>query len=82
VLDKLNKIPKGYSEGIFNEKKYGITKAVFNKGKSIKIYAEKLGGKNLVSLNYYRTSNKEVLKPCEMSEQKVKDFISKVILIK
>ena len=62
VLDFLNKVPEGYSEGIYEGKKYGLTKTTFNDGKSIKFYGDELGGNNFVSLNYYITRSKELLK--------------------
>ncbi len=74
------KIPLGYTEGIYNDKKYSITKTVFNENKSFKIYAEELGGTDFVSLNFYITSSQELLKPCEMPEQKVIDFLKNVVL--
>jgi len=80
LLNLIKKIPTGYSEGIYQGKKYGISKQVFNKGKSYKIYGEELGGNDFISLNYYITSKKEWLKPCEMPEQKVVDFLRKVEL--
>lgn len=82
VLDFLNKVPEGYSEGIYEGKKYGLTKTTFNDGKSIKFYGDELGGNNFVSLNYYITMHKELLKPCEMSAQKVINFLMDVELVK
>ena len=79
VLDHINKIPVGYSEGIFQQKKYGITRTDFNAGKSLKIYAEELGGTDFISLNYYKTSNGDLLKPCEMPQEKVITFLEHVI---
>ncbi len=81
VLNSLKSIQEGYSEGIYNDTKYGITKTTFNSGKSIKLYAEELGGNDFVSLNYYITKTKELLKPCEMPEQKVIDFLKNVTLL-
>ena len=81
LLNFIQKIPEGYSEGILSNKKYGISKKTFNKGKSFKIYAEELGGNDFVSLNYYVTNKNELLKPCEMPEQKVVDFLTKVRII-
>lgn len=78
VLEDLNKVSEGYSEGYYNSKKYGITKTTFNNGKSIKFYAEELGGNDFVSLNYYITKDKDLLKPCEMPEQKVIHFLQHV----
>jgi len=75
VLDYIHKIPLGYSIGKYQYKKYGITKSIFNNGRSIKIFAEELGGQDFISLNYYITKNKEWLKPCEMPEEKVIGFL-------
>ncbi len=77
----LNTIDEGYSEGIYNNKKYEITKTIFNKGKSIKLYAEELGGNDFIRLNYYITKSKDLIKPCEMPEPKVMDFMKNVKLI-
>ncbi len=79
VLNYINKIPEGYSEGIYMNAKYGITKSVFN-NKSFKVYAKELKGTNFISLNYYITSTKKLLKPCEMPEQKVIHFLQHVTL--
>lgn len=75
LLDSIKNIPEGYSEGIYQDAKYGITKTIFNNGKSFKIYAEELQGTNFISLNYYITSSSQFLKPCEMPEQKVIHFL-------
>ena len=80
TIEFINRIPLGYSVGIYKDKKYGITKSIFNKGKSIKVFAEELGGNDFISLNYYITEKKDWLKPCEMPEQKVIDFLKGVIL--
>jgi len=82
VLDFIHKLPIGYSEVLYANKKYGVTRTDFNSGKSIKIYAEELGGNNFISLNYYVTSSKELLKPCEMPEQKVIHFLKNLTVIR
>ena len=71
----IEKLPNGYSEGMYNNTKYGISKQTFNDGRSFKIFAKELGGNDFISLNFYITSQKEWLKPCEMPEQKVMDFL-------
>jgi hypothetical protein len=68
-------IPKGYSEFHYNKRKYRVTRTDFNDGKSIKVFAEELGGTDFISFNYYITNNDTYLKPCEMPEQKVMDFL-------
>ncbi len=78
VLKIIKDLPEGYSEGMYMKKKYGITKASFNKGKSFKVYAKELGGTDFISLNYYLTSTEEKLKPCEMPDEKVLHFLHNV----
>ena len=68
-------IPQGYSTVFYRQKKYGVNRNDFNNGKSIKVFAEELGGNDFISLNYYITSSSERLKPCEMPSEKVIDFL-------
>lgn len=79
--DLIDQIPEGYSEGMYQDRKYGISKKLFNSGKSQKIFAEELGGNDFISLNYYQTSERELLKPCEMPESKVIAFLSGLTLL-
>lgn len=81
LLSYIKKLPEGYSEGIYKGTKYGITKTTFTQGHSFKIYAEELGGNDFISLNYYITRQKELLKPCEMPEEKIIDFLKNVELL-
>ena len=80
LLKQIKIIQKGYSEVLYLNKKYGITKSKFNNGYSYKIYAEELGGNVFISLNYYITSKEEILKPCEMPKQKVIHFLNNIKL--
>ncbi len=80
VLKVIKKLPEGYSEGTCQSKKYGITKESFNNGKSFKVYGKELGGTNFISLNYYCTTSDGLLKPCEMSREKVIAFLENVKL--
>ena len=77
----IEKVPEGYTLGMFCNKKYGITKQIFNDGKSFKIYAKELKGTDFVSLNYYMCKDKNYIKPCEMSQDKVVDFLKEVKII-
>ncbi|WP_298540146.1 peptide methionine sulfoxide reductase [uncultured Aquimarina sp.] len=81
LLEYIKRIPEGYSEGIYKNIKYSITKETFNKGKSFKIYGKELQGNDFISLNYYITSTSELLKPCEMPEQKVVDFLENIVIV-
>jgi len=78
MLEYLNSIPEGYSIAYFQNKKYGLSKTIFNHGYSIKIYAEELAGNDFISLNFYITKHKNYLKPCEMPMQKVIKFLKEV----
>ncbi|MEO1054202.1 MAG: peptide methionine sulfoxide reductase [Bacteroidota bacterium] len=73
--DIIMAIPIGYSEVSFEGKKYGLTRSDFNGGKSLKVYAEELGGTDFISFNYYITSKDTLLKPCEMPDEKVRHFL-------
>lgn len=82
LLEKIKQLPLGYSEVMYKNKKYGVTRADFNDGKSFKVYAEALGGTDFISLNYYVTQSSGLLKPCEMPEKKVIDFLENLKIIK
>lgn len=80
VFETIQKLPEGYWEGSYKSKKYGITKETFAGGKSFKVFGKELGGSDFISFNYYRTSNKDFLKPCEMPVEKVLAFLKNVEL--
>ncbi|AVA24310.1 hypothetical protein [Rhizobium sp. NXC24] len=44
-------------------------------GRRTCLFAEELGGRDIVSFNIYRLSGHLTLKPCEMSSSKVIDFL-------
>jgi len=75
IIERISKLPEGYSEVVYKTRKYSVSKTIFNKGKSLKVYAEELGGSDFISFNYYRTLTSNPLKPCEMPEHKVLDFL-------
>jgi len=82
VGDILKTFPNGYSDVWYLGSRYGVNKTIYNNGNSIKLYAEELGGKNFISLNYYITKNSELLKPCEMSTDKILHFLEHFQIIK
>jgi hypothetical protein len=71
----LDAIPEGYSTTTHNGQKYGVSKSLFNAGKSIKVYAEELSGTDFISFNFYPILSGHPLKPCEMAEEKVTEFL-------
>jgi hypothetical protein len=68
-------IPEGYSEGTYQGRRYRIEKTTLTQGRSLKLYARDLGGTDFISLNLYHLASGDVLKPCEMAEAKVRDFV-------
>jgi len=72
---RLKKLPLGSFYAYFNNKKYLVNKEVYSNGKIIKIFAKELAGNDIVSGNYFKTIKKGLLKPCEMSERKVINFV-------
>jgi hypothetical protein len=73
---RLDGFPEGYFEATYLGRRYGARKASFNNGRSAKLVADELGGRDYISLNLYRLADgRALLKPCEMPEKKVADFI-------
>jgi hypothetical protein len=75
LLQIIQSIPLGYSEVQYQGRKYSLTRQDLANGRSIKVFARELGGTDFISFNYYLTSDQDRLKPCEMPEQKVIDFL-------
>ncbi len=59
----------------YNSRTYLATKSSYAKGRVLKFYAKELGGRDFVSLNLFLTKQSPLLRPCEMSPQKVIDFL-------
>ena len=72
---KLLTLPNGANDVFYQEKRYLLRKETLLNGKLIKIYAEQLRHRDIVSGNYYPTMKGGMLKPCEMSDAKVIDFV-------
>jgi hypothetical protein len=77
----LDLIPLGYSEGLYRGRRYGMQKTLHAGGKGLKFFARELGGTDFVSLNLYQLALGDLLKPCEMPEAKVRDFILSVTIL-
>jgi hypothetical protein len=69
------RVPEGWSQVEYDGRRWGVTRTLHGDGRSEWILAEELGGTDLVSANLYRVGGEDVLKPCEMPEQKVFDFL-------
>ncbi|HHD78953.1 MAG TPA: peptide methionine sulfoxide reductase [Epsilonproteobacteria bacterium] len=72
---KLLALPNGANNVIYLGKRYLLRKETLLEGKLLKIYAERLDTVDIVSGNYYPTMKGGILKPCEMSDTKVIDFV-------
>ena len=72
---KLLALPNGANDVIYNHKRYLLRKETLLNGKLLKVYAEELGANDIVSGNYYPSMKGGMLKPCEMSDVKVIDFV-------
>jgi len=81
LKELIDQVAEGSSSGAYRGRKYALSKTTFNGGRSCKIYAEELGGRDFISLNFYRTRRGDRIKPCEMPEEKVVDFLREVDLI-
>lgn len=68
-------LPEGWSEVTYAGRRYGLTKITHAGGRSLSVYAEQLGGADVISANVYRTTSGAVLKPCEMPAATVLDFL-------
>ena len=78
---KLLALPDGANDVYYLGKRYLLRKETLLAGKLLKIYAEELGANNIVSGNYYPSMKNGMLKPCEMSDKKVIDFVLHAIVI-
>lgn len=68
--------PAGYIEGNFHGRRWGSTVKRSDDGRRVWLFAEELGGEEIVSFNLYVVSGgRSALKPCEMSSQKVVSFV-------
>jgi hypothetical protein len=79
-LERLTVFPEGYSDGTCMGRRYGTSVSRGLRG-ATKLYGEELGGQNRISFNLYLPDpQRAILKPCEMSVEKVIDFVVSVKL--
>jgi len=74
-LAAFDALPLGTFQGRAGGRRYIVTRSDFSSGAAQKLIAEELGGPGYISLNLYRLSSGARLKPCEMPEVKVVDFV-------
>ena len=73
--NKLVELDNGSYDVFYRDKRYLLSKQTQLKGKLIKLYAQELGDNDFISLNYYTDIGGGLLKPCEMPQEKVIDFV-------
>ena len=71
----VERVPEGWTRVIFGGRPYGLSRTTRIGGRVVTITAEELGGVDLVSANVYRTTAADHLRPCEVPEMKVLDFL-------
>ena len=75
-VTRFDSLPLGAYGGTFEGRRYRVVKSQMVTGRSQKLEAEELGGADYISFNLYRLAGGEaILKPCEMPETKVIDFV-------
>lgn len=75
-VQRLAELPEGYSTGQYHGRRYATTITLSADKKRMKLFAEELGGSGHVSFNLYFTANGQpLLRPCEMPQAKVIDFV-------
>jgi hypothetical protein len=69
--------PQGWFTAEFRGLRYGVSNTSHAGGRSLKLYAEELGGSDFVSLNLYTPElGDPTLRPCEMPVEKVLEFVA------
>ena len=79
--DRLLSFEDGAYDVLYDERRYLFRKETHLNGKLVKVYAEELGANDFISLNYYPDTAEGLLKPCEMPDEKVIDFITRCRII-
>jgi len=72
---KLSSLPIGTFRGTAHGKDWMVTRSLVSGGKGQKLVAEALDCSDYISLNLYHLGSGDLLKPCEMPEEKVRAFV-------
>ena len=75
LAELVDRVPEGWSSVVCDGRPYGLTKVSRAGGGSVTVYAEELGGSDVVSANVVRTGSGDLLRPCEMPAAKVLAFL-------
>jgi hypothetical protein len=75
LAELVDQVPIGWTLVEFEGRRYGLTRVDRVGGRSVAIYAEELGGPDVVSANVYRLGAGSQLNACEMPDAKVLAFL-------
>lgn len=76
VWARLDTLPRGWFRACYADRRYGVSRTVHAGGRSMKLFAEELGGSDRISLNIFMSASGDpLLKPCEMPLDKVTAFV-------
>ena len=75
-----DRVPVGWTEVSFNGVRYGLTRTLAADGRAQSVFAEELGGRDVISANLYLTGQPQ-LRPCEMPAAKVLEFLERFELV-
>ena len=75
LLPLVERVPDGWSSATYDGRRYGVTKTLRADGRAVSVYAEELGGTDVVSTNVYLIGDSVELRPCRMPAEKVLAFL-------
>lgn len=78
---RLAALPLGTFRGHSQGKDWVVTRSLVSGGKGEKLVAEALDGSDYISLNLYHLQSGDLLKPCQMSEAKVRAFVDNLTAV-
>ena len=71
----VDRVPQGWTPATYAGRRWGLSRQDRVGGRVVAVYAEELGGTGVVSANVYRTTEGDLLRPCEMPAATVLDFL-------
>jgi hypothetical protein len=76
LADLVARVPDGWSLATHDGRRYGVSRTSRAGGRAVSVYAEELGGTDVISANVYLVGEgDEQLRPCEMPAEKVLAFL-------
>ncbi|MFW6772929.1 hypothetical protein ACOACO_01500 [Nocardioides sp. CPCC 205120] len=75
VADLVARLPRGASTVRYGGRPWAVSVTTYAGGRSLKLWAEELGGTAFVSANVYLGTSGETFRPCEMPAADVLAFL-------